>query len=295
MKCAGLFAATAVIAGVMGLGAPHSIAGELPAEVKERGKLIVGTYCDYAPFGFIGEDQKPQGIEVDLAKKLAEYAFGSEDAIDLQCVKSAERIAYLQTRKVDFLISALGITPTRAEVIDFSKPYFASTTVFLAQKGNEFTTFDDLTGKTLLLSSGTPWIPWLQKCEPEIEIAQYDSITNQLAALQAGRGVALLNDSTLLYPVAARNDAFVITGPDVKEQGYSWAMGVRKGNDQMREWIDEQIDRLSEEDIFWEVIQRWEKNPATLEGLERVIRRPGIAPDYSTYQASTTAEPSCPE
>lgn len=277
-------------------GAQQALAeAALPSHVQERGKLIVGTYCDYAPYGFIGEDQKPQGIEVDLARKLAEYAFGSSEAIELQCVKSSDRIPYLQTEKVDFLISALGITLTRAEVIDFTKPYFASTTVFLALKGNEFESFDDLAGKTLLLSSGTPWITWLQECEPEIEIGQYDSITNQLAALQAGRGVALLNDSTLLYPVAARNEAYVVTGPDVKEQGYSWAFGVRKGNDEMRAWLDEQIDRMGEEDVFWQVIQNWEQDPTTLAGLEAVIRRPGVVPDYSSYQASTTLEPSCPQ
>lgn len=267
----------------------------LPSAVQEQGKLIVGTYCDYAPFGFIGADQTPQGIEVDLAHKLAEYAFGDSSAIDIQCVKSADRIPYLQTRKVDFLISALGITLDRAEVIDFTKPYFASTTVFLALKGNEFETFADLQDKTLLLSSGTPWITWLQKCEPDIEIGQYDSITNQLAALQASRGVALLNDSTLLYPVAARNDAYAVTGPDVKEQGYSWAFGVRKGNDEMLAWLNEQIDRMQTEDVFWETVQRWEEDPATLQRIEAVVRRPDQTPDYSSYQASTTREPSCPK
>lgn len=267
----------------------------LPSAIQERGSLIVGTYCDYAPFGFIGADQTPQGIEVDLARKLAEYAFGSGDAIELQCVKSADRIPYLQTEKVDFLISALGITLERAEVIDFTKPYFASTTVFLAQKGNEFASFDDLQGETLLLSSGTPWITWLQKCEPDIEIGQYDSITNQLAALSAGRGVALLNDSTLLYPVAARNAAYVVTGPDVKEQGYSWAFGVRKGYDELLQWLNAQIDRMQEEDVFWETVQRWEEDPATLQRIAAVIRRPGQTPDYSSYQASTTKEPSCPK
>jgi len=287
------------VAGVVGCLAAGmqtaSAEAQLPANVKERGKLIVGTYCDYAPFGFIGEDQKPQGIEVDFARQLADYAFGSPDAIELQCVKSADRIPYLQTEKVDFLISALGITLTRADVIDFTKPYFASTTVFLALKGNEFDGFDDLAGKTLLLSSGTPWITWLQSCEPEIEIGQYDSVTNQLAALEAGRGVALLNDSTLLYPIAARNEAFVVTGPNVKEQGYSWAFGVKKGNDEMRAWLDEQIDRMGNDDVFWTVIQKWESDPATLESLKNVVRRPGVTPDYSTYQASNTLEPSCPE
>lgn len=267
----------------------------LPEDIKSRGQIVIGTYCDYPPFGFVGADQSIQGIEVDYGRKVATLAFGNPDAVKFQCVKSDQRIPYLQTGKVDLLISVLGVTVDRAKVIDFSEPYFASTTVFLAPKGHEFQNFADLHGKTLLLSSGTPWITWLQRCEQGIEISQYDSIPNQLEALNAGRGVALLNNSTLLYPIAAKNPNFVVTGPDVKEQGYSWAFGVKKGNDALLKWVNAAIDEMQKEDFFWQTVQRWEHDPATLQGLERVVRRPGQTPDYASYQASVTEEPSCPK
>lgn len=267
---------------------------ELPSNIEQRGKLIVATYCDYPPFGFVGDDGKPQGIDVDLAHKLAEYAFGDSNAVSFECTRSANRIAYLQTRKVDVAIAVLGITPTRAKVVDFTKPYFASTSVFLAKEGNEFESVQDLRGETLLVSSGTPWVPWLQRCEPEIRLGQYANKTKWLAALDADRGVAVLNDSTMLYPVAARDDKYVITGPNVKQQGYAWGFGVRKGNDAMLNWLNDKIDQMQSEDVFWSAVKRWQTNPEILGRLESVVRRPGHTPDYSAFEASQTATPSCP-
>jgi polar amino acid transport system substrate-binding protein len=291
---AGMLALTTSVLGTSAV-AQTTLSAPLPDNIRSRGQIIIGTYCDYPPFGYVGADQSVQGIEVDYGHKVAELAFGKPDAVKFECVKSDQRIPYLQTGKVDLLISVLGVTIDRAKVIDFSEPYFASTTVFLAQKGHEFQSFADLRGKTLLLSSGTPWITWLQRCEPKIEMTQYDSIPNQLEAMNAGRGVALLNDSTLLYPIAAKNPNFVVTGPDVKEQGYSWAFGVKKGNQALLSWVNAAIDEMQKEDFFWQTVQHWEKDPATLQGLEKVVRRPGHTPDYSSYQASVTAEPSCPK
>ncbi len=44
-------------------------------------------------------------------------------AIELAPVTSANRIAYLQTRKADLVISTLGKNPERLAVIDFTAAY----------------------------------------------------------------------------------------------------------------------------------------------------------------------------
>lgn len=282
-------------------GAPTAAAAAtlavlLPADIKSRGHLNVGVYCDYPPYGLTGADGNPQGVEVDLARHLAEYAFGNPSAVQFTCVKAASRIPYLQTQKVDLVIAALGVTQVRTKVIDFTKPYFASTSVFLALKGYEFSTFSQLRGKSLGIISGTPWITWLQRCEPGITISQYASTTTAIEALNAGRVSAYLDDSTLLYPIAAKNPGkLIVTGPDVKEQGYSWAFGVRKGNTELLNWANAATDRMQTEDFFYKNLTHWIDDAATLKGLAQVIRRPGQTPNYQKYEASYTDNPSCPK
>ncbi|WP_444459748.1 hypothetical protein [Rhodobacter capsulatus] len=50
----------------------------LPAAIKEAGKIRIGVKCDSPPFGASGPDGKPLGIEIEMARKIGTFAFGSE-------------------------------------------------------------------------------------------------------------------------------------------------------------------------------------------------------------------------
>ena len=75
--------------------------------VKAR-KIVVAIPTDFPPYGFVGTDLKPQGLDVDMANHIA-AKLGV--AVELAPVTSANRIAYLQTRKADLVISTLGKNP----------------------------------------------------------------------------------------------------------------------------------------------------------------------------------------
>ena len=61
---------------------------------------------------------KPQGYDIDIAELIAKE-IGVK--VELVPVTSANRIPYLQTHKVDLVISSLGKNPEREKVIDFSE------------------------------------------------------------------------------------------------------------------------------------------------------------------------------
>ncbi|PAS93878.1 MAG: amino acid ABC transporter substrate-binding protein, partial [Candidatus Dactylopiibacterium carminicum] len=82
--------------------------------------LKIGIPTDYPPYGFAGLDMKPQGLDIDMANLVAEKLGVKAELIP---VVSANRIPYLQTKKVDVIISTLGKNEERAKVIDFSHAY----------------------------------------------------------------------------------------------------------------------------------------------------------------------------
>src|SRR5215469_2706467 len=88
--------------------------------IAKRGTLRVAVPEDYPPFGAIGPDMQPQGYDIDMAALLAK---SMKVKLQLVPVNSANRIPYLQTDKVDLVISSLGRTPEREKVIDFSQAY----------------------------------------------------------------------------------------------------------------------------------------------------------------------------
>jgi polar amino acid transport system substrate-binding protein len=84
-------------------------------------KLIkIAIPTDFPPYGFVSTDLKPQGLDVDMAGYIA-AKMGVK--IELVPVTSANRIAYLQTRKADLVISTLGKNAEREKVIDFTSAY----------------------------------------------------------------------------------------------------------------------------------------------------------------------------
>ena len=124
---------------------------------------------------------------------------------------------------------------------------------------------------------------------------QFDSIPNQIEALSTGRVKAVLADSTLVFPVTEKNPNFVVTGPPVDEQGYQWAVGMRLEDKQLQAWVNAALKDIQDQDLFWKDLSKWVPSATTREVLEKVTRRPGKTPDYSAFQASVVAEPSCPQ
>ncbi|MDG0026206.1 transporter substrate-binding domain-containing protein [Trinickia sp. Y13] len=165
------------------LSAQAAHADALDAIVK-RGTLRVAVPADYPPFGSVGTDMKPQGYDIDMAALLAK---SMKVKVELVPVNSANRIPYLQTDKVDLIISSLGKTPERAKVIDFSAayaPYFQG--VFGPADVNVKTP-DDLAGKTVGATRGALEEIALTNMAPKATIRRFDDNNATIQAFLSGQ------------------------------------------------------------------------------------------------------------
>ena len=89
-------------------------------DILKAKKITIAIPTDFPPYGFVGTDLKPQGLDIDMANYIG-AKLGVE--VELAPVTSANRIAYLQTKKADLVISTLGKNPDREKVIDFTAAY----------------------------------------------------------------------------------------------------------------------------------------------------------------------------
>jgi polar amino acid transport system substrate-binding protein len=88
--------------------------------LKAKKQIKIAIPTDFPPYGFVGTDLKPQGLDIDMANYIA-AKLGVK--VELVPVTSANRIPYLQTKKADLVISTLGKNPEREKVIDFTAAY----------------------------------------------------------------------------------------------------------------------------------------------------------------------------
>ena len=90
----------------------------------DRGKLIVGTGSTNAPWHF--EDDKGQltGMDIAIARILAKGLFDDVNKVEFVRQEPAARIPNITTGKVDIVIQFMTVSPARAQLVNFSRPYY---------------------------------------------------------------------------------------------------------------------------------------------------------------------------
>jgi ABC-type amino acid transport substrate-binding protein len=92
--------------------------------IVKRGKIVIGVKYDVPLFGLLDPaTRKVDGFDVAMGKEIAKELGLSENQIEFVEAISANRIPYLQTSKVEAVISSLGKNPEREKTIDFTKAY----------------------------------------------------------------------------------------------------------------------------------------------------------------------------
>jgi len=89
-------------------------------KIKQRGSLIVAVKENLRPLGFRNTAGNLQGLEIDLAKRLAAEILGNPEAVVLQPVSNRDRLSVITDNKVDLTIARVAATAARSRLVDFS-------------------------------------------------------------------------------------------------------------------------------------------------------------------------------
>ncbi|SDK94765.1 transporter substrate-binding domain-containing protein [Nonomuraea jiangxiensis] len=280
MAVAGCGSATGETAGTQGAGSgkPVDVGAPLPADVRAKGRLAVGVKCDYPPFGFIDESGAEAGFEVEIARRLGEYAFGTPGSATLTCVTGANRVPYLTTKRIDLIIATMNYTPERAESVDFSTPYFNSGVKLLVPKDSPITSFADLEGKPVTTTTGSTASIWLAQCVKSAKQVTFGQTSEAYSAMRSNRAVAFAQDDTLLAELASKNPGVKVVGE--QKAGSPWGMGVRKSDAAMLAWVNAAIEKMRAEDSFWTAFQRTVTDKGVQQQFEQFVPRPGDSLEY---------------
>jgi polar amino acid transport system substrate-binding protein len=99
------------------------------------------------------------GYEYCMAANLANMAGLSKVVVKNV---SFDQLVAGHTQDFDIALAEISITPERAKVVDFSKPYFDSNIGVLVQAGSDVTE-DNITTKTCAAYSGTTSVPFIKE------------------------------------------------------------------------------------------------------------------------------------
>lgn len=212
-------------------------------QIKQKGIVRIGVFSDKPPFGFVNENGKNDGFDVFISKRIAQDLLGDENKIEFVFTEAASRVEFLRSNKVDIIMANFTQTPEREAVVDFAKPYMKVALGVVSPNGN-ITNVDELKGKKLIVNKGTTADTFFSKNYPEIELLKYEQNTEAFLALKDGRGDALAHDNTLVLAWAMENDGFAVGIATLGDEDVI-APAVKKGNEALKTWLDNEIDTLT--------------------------------------------------
>ncbi len=199
MRLNNKFFSVCVVVGLvaLSLAAPVSVRSAEFNEIQQRGKLMVAVKDNLRPLGFRDAAGNLQGLEIDIAKRLAEELLGKPDAVVLQPVKNTERLNVVLDGKVDLTIAKVSATQPRSRLVDFSSPYYLDGTGFVT-KETSIATLNDLTTKTIALIKGSSTIPVVKYNLPGAKLVGVDSYEQARSLLEKGSADAFAADNSVL-------------------------------------------------------------------------------------------------
>jgi polar amino acid transport system substrate-binding protein len=254
----------AVFAATIGSAQPTATAGparadatpalpKLPADIANRKRFIVGVKCDTPPFGYLDVRGKNAGVDVEIAKWFARYAFGREQRLSFTCAPTALREPLLTNGRVDLVISTFTYTADRDTRIDFSRAYYKATGRLLVKNNSAINTLADIRGKRVATTSGSIYDRWMKRCFPTAEVVVTDSVTNAVIAFNQGRADAVMFDDTSLALIAASDPSSKMTDDQFLEAPYG--IGIRQGNAELKRWVDARLTLMKQKDKFAPIIR----------------------------------------
>ena len=241
------------------LASPLAWAQQALDEVMAAKTLRVAIPTDFPPYGFVGTDLKPQGLDIDMAQYIA-TKLGVK--VELIPVTSANRIPYLQTRKADLVISTLGKNAEREKVIDFAIAYSPFYQAVFAAKSLPVKSFADLAGKTVGVTRGAIEDMELTKLAPSgAEIRRFEDNNATVSAFVSGQVQAIATGASVAGNLMARNPQLGTEFKFVLKDSPNF-IGVAKGEDKLRLKVNEIIAAAKASGEIDTMAKKWLGRPA---------------------------------
>lgn len=223
--------------------------------IEQRGTLRVAVPQDFPPFGSVGTDLQPQGYDIDMAQYLADQM---EVDLQLVTVTSANRIPFLQTDKVDLVISSLGKNPERAAVIDFTDayaPFFLG--VFGTPDADPMKEAVELSGKTIGVTRGSVEDMELTGLAPDdTTIKRFEDNATTISAFLSNQVDYIATGNVVAAQIAERNADRAPTMV-FRIKNSPCYIGLSQENEALKARINELIEQGKEDGTLEAMSQKW--------------------------------------
>ncbi len=220
------------------------------------------TETDYPPFNFTGPDGNPAGFNVDMARAICEEI---KVACTIQMRRFETLVDAINANRGDAIIASMAVTPLIRAKLDFTDPYYRAPARFVSRRDAVMPEVrpEYLSGKKVGAISGSAHEAYLKSLFTEAVIVGFPSDDALRLALRRGEVDLIFGDAiSLAFWVNGTDSADCCAfsgGPFVESRyfGEGIGIGVRRGNDLLRQALNWAMFRLWEKGQFTDLWLRY--------------------------------------
>ncbi|MEZ5796830.1 MAG: transporter substrate-binding domain-containing protein [Paracoccaceae bacterium] len=197
--------------------------------------IRLGTEGAYPPYNFVNDAGEVAGFEREFGDEACKRA-------GLTCTWTTNDwdsiIPNLQSGNYDVIIAGMSITDERKEVVDFSQGYLQTTpSAYLALSADA-----DLAAGPVAAQTGTIQAAFV--AENGMQLVEYATPEETVAAVKNGEAVAVLADSDYLRPIADESGGELVLLERMEAIGGGVGMAFRKSDTELRAKFDAAITSM---------------------------------------------------
>lgn len=252
--------AMAAVVGLSGCGgsdsskapAGNAQQGALMKQIKEKGKLVVGTASGYPPYEFVDTsagDKKVIGVDMAFAQQIADK-LGVK--LEVQDMNFQALLASLVGGKVDLAIAGINPTDERRKTMDFSAEYLPTAEMVIIRKtdAGKYKTLEDLTGKAIGVQKSTTQEETAKTAIKNAKVVALAHVPEVILELKQGKIDGVVVEGIVGRQYLVYNDDLQFAEVTFPNSVKASAVALPKGNDDLKALINQVIKENSDNGNF---------------------------------------------
>ena len=238
--------------------------GDGAAAPADSDTLRVGMECDYAPFNWTQTSEEngykiasggyAGGYDVEIAKKIAD---SMEKNLEIVKTEWNGLTPAITSGKIDLIIAGMSPTAERRETLDFSNTYYTSDLVIVVKKDGAYanaSSLKDFAGANITGQLNTFHYEVIDQIEGVNKSTALETFPAMIVALRSGKIDGYVSERPgALSAVAANDDLTFVAfeegkGFETSLDDTSISVGVKKGNTELLEKVNDALSKISEEE-----------------------------------------------
>ncbi|WP_347558448.1 transporter substrate-binding domain-containing protein [Robbsia sp. KACC 23696] len=249
-----------------------------------EGTLKTGVDANYAPHAMRTLGGGIQGFNIDLGNALAAQL---HEKIEVDGTEFSALIPGLLSKKYDFILAPVTVTPEKAKSLLFSEGYLNSDYTFVQKKdAKPITKLEDLKGMKIAVNKGSSYDVWASQNAEKYGFTYdvYGSNADAIQALLAGRADANMAGNTVEAWAAKQNPQIKTTYTITT--GLMWSLAFRPDDKAGRDRISMALKCLKQNGTVVKLAQKWFGfTPDANSPSVKIVPGQGV-PDLPGYDAT---------